>query len=125
MTRSFLAAVSVVGSLLLAGCGQSAGDSCEGGGFVCQEDVLALECRAGVWREVPCRGPLGCRETDDAVRCDTSNNRAGDACASSAEGRGLCRADGLAVLECRQGVLEETASCSSCAVNGDQVTCQP
>ena len=125
MIRSFLVAVSVVGSILLAGCGQSAGDSCEGSGFVCQEDVLALECRGGVWRELPCRGPLGCRETDDAVRCDTSNNRVGDACASTAEGRGLCRADGLAVLECRQGVLEETASCAACTVNGDQVTCQP
>jgi hypothetical protein len=125
MNRSFLAAVSLVAPLLLAGCGQSAGDSCEGSGFVCQEDVLALECRGGVWREVPCRGPLGCRETDDAVRCDTSNNRAGDACASSAEGKGLCRADGRAVLECRQGVLEETATCSACTVTGDQVTCQP
>jgi hypothetical protein len=125
MIRSFLVAVSVVGSILLAGCGQSAGDNCEGSGFVCQEDVLALECRGGVWRELPCRGPLGCRETDDAVRCDTSNNRVGDACASTAEGRGLCRADGLAVLECRQGVLEETASCAACTVNGDQVTCQP
>lgn len=125
MTRSLLAAVSLVGSLLLAGCGQSAGDSCEGSGFICQEDVLALECRAGVWRELPCRGPLGCRETDDAVRCDTSNNRAGDACAASAEGRGLCRSDGLAVLECRQGVLEETATCSACTDTGSQVSCQP
>ncbi|NMO16716.1 hypothetical protein HPC49_23725 [Pyxidicoccus fallax] len=125
MTRSLFVAASLVGSFLLAGCGQSAGDSCEGSGFVCQEEVLALECRNGVWREVPCRGPLGCRETDDAVRCDTSNNRAGDACASSAEGRGLCRPDGLAVLECRQGVLEETATCSACSVTGDQVTCQP
>ncbi|MBZ4416364.1 hypothetical protein [Myxococcus sp. RHSTA-1-4] len=125
MNRLSFAAVSLVASLLLAGCGQSAGDSCEGSGFVCQEDVLALECRGGVWREVPCRGPLGCRETDDAVRCDTTNNRAGDACASSAEGKGLCRADGLAVLECRQGVLEETATCSSCSVTNEQVTCQP
>lgn len=125
MNRSLLAAVSVVGSLLFAGCGQSAGDSCDGSGFICQEDVLALECRNGTWREVPCRGPLGCRETDDDVRCDTSNNRAGDACASSAEGKGVCRSDGLAILECRQGVLEETASCSACTVSGGNVSCQP
>lgn len=125
MNRSLFFAVSVVGSLLFAGCSQGAGDSCDGSGFICQEDVLALECRSGTWREVPCRGPLGCRETDDAVRCDTSNNRAGDACASSAEGKGVCRADGRAVLECREGVLVETASCSSCKVEGDEVTCQP
>ncbi|QSQ26969.1 hypothetical protein JY651_19515 [Pyxidicoccus parkwayensis] len=125
MNRSLLVAVTVVGSLLFAGCGQKAGDSCEGSGFICQEDVLALECRSGTWREVPCRGPLGCRESADAVRCDTSNNQAGDACASSAEGKGVCRRDGLAVLECREGVLVETATCSSCTVQGDQVTCQP
>ncbi len=125
MNRSFFAAVSVVGSLLLAACGQSVGDSCEGTGFVCQEDALALECRNSVWREVPCRGPLGCRETDDAVRCDVSGNRDGDACASSAEGRGLCRSDGKAVLECRMGVLEETATCSDCMEEDDQIVCQP
>ncbi|MFP2930889.1 hypothetical protein ACLESO_37955 [Pyxidicoccus sp. 3LG] len=125
MNRSLLAAVSLVGSLLLAGCSQGAGDSCEGSGFICQEDVLALECRSGVWREVPCKGPLGCRETGDAVRCDTSNNVAGDACASSAEGTGLCNPDGTAVLECRRGILEETATCSSCTDSGGQVVCQP
>lgn len=126
MNRSLFVVVSVVGSLLLSGCGgPSAGDDCDGGGFVCQEDVLALECRAGTWRQVPCRGPLGCRETDESVRCDTSGNGEGDACASSAEGRGLCRQDGKAVLECRQGVLVETASCQSCAVENSEVTCQP
>ncbi|AGC45960.1 hypothetical protein [Myxococcus stipitatus] len=126
MNRSLLALVSVVGSLLFTGCGgPKAGDDCDGGGFVCQEAVLALECRSGTWREVPCRGPLGCRESDDAVRCDTSGNDAGDACASSAEGRGLCRRDGKAVLECRQGVLVETASCVSCVVQNSEVTCQP
>ncbi|ABF88448.1 putative lipoprotein [Myxococcus xanthus DK 1622] len=125
MNRSLLALVPLVGSLLLAGCGPSAGGDCDGGGFVCQERVLALECRGGKWRELPCRGPLGCRETSEAVRCDTSNNVAGDACASSAEGTGLCRADGQAVLECRQGVLTETATCSACTVENSQVTCQP
>jgi hypothetical protein len=125
MNRSLFAAVSVVGSLLLAACGQSAGDNCEGAGFVCQEEALALECRGGVWREIPCRGPLGCRETDDAVRCDVSGNRDGDACASSAEGRGLCRSDKKAVLECRQGVLEETATCSDCTEENNEVVCAP
>ncbi len=125
MNRSLLACVPLFGSLLLAGCGPSAGGDCNGGGFVCDEKTLALECRGGTWREVPCRGPLGCSETGQSVRCDTSNNVAGDGCASSAEGTGLCRADGRAVLECRQGVLAETASCSQCSVQSGQVTCQP
>ncbi|MCP3143369.1 hypothetical protein [Pyxidicoccus xibeiensis] len=125
MNRSFYVAVSLVGSFLLAGCGQSAGDSCEGSGFICEEDTRALECRGGVWREIPCKGPLGCRESDDSVRCDTSRNAAGDACASSAEGTGSCDEAGRAILECRQGVLVETATCSSCTESGGQVTCQP
>ncbi|NTX57411.1 hypothetical protein [Myxococcus sp. CA039A] len=127
MNRSLFVLVSVVGSLLLAGCGgASAGDDCdEAGSFVCQENVLALECRTGTWREVPCRGPLGCRESDEAVRCDTSGNVGGDACSSSSEGRGLCRRDGKAVLECRQGVLVETATCATCEVDNSEVTCQP
>ncbi len=59
------------------------------------------------------------------IRCDTSANVAGDNCALSAEGRGLCRADGLAILECRMGVLVETQSCSSCSQSGSQIVCQP
>lgn len=127
MNRSFLALVSAVGSLLLTACGgPSSGDDCdEPGSFVCQEAVLSLECRSGKWRQLPCRGPLGCRETDEAVRCDTSGNGPGDACAASAEGRGLCRQDGKAILECREGILVETASCASCVVEDTEVTCQP
>ncbi|MCE9673688.1 hypothetical protein LY474_38390 [Myxococcus stipitatus] len=125
MNRPLFVLVSVVGSLFFAGCGQSVGDDCDGGGFICQDAVLALECRDGKLREVQCRGPLGCRESGDTVRCDTSLNGAGDACAVTAEGKGLCSKDGKAMLECRQGVLVETASCSSCTVVDSEVTCQP
>ncbi len=127
MIRPLLPALlPLVGSLLLlSGCGPSEGDECQGGGYVCDGQAMALECRQGKWRALPCKGALGCSEVGDSIRCDTSGNVAGDNCASSAEGRGLCRADGKAVLECRMGLLEETDTCSECASSGTEITCKP
>jgi hypothetical protein len=121
----FLALLPLVGSLLLPGCGgPDVGDSCETSGYICSSEAQALECRQSQWRALPCRGPLGCQEAAGSIRCDTSANVAGDSCALSAEGRGLCRSDGLAVLECRVGVLVETEVCSSCTQSGSQIVCQ-
>ncbi|WP_224249174.1 hypothetical protein [Hyalangium gracile] len=115
----------LVGFFFLSGCGgPDAGDSCETSGYVCRDEKQALECRQGVWRALPCRGSLGCQEASGSIRCDTTANVAGDNCALSAEGRGLCRADGLATLECRMGVLVETESCLACSQSGSQVVCQ-
>jgi hypothetical protein len=111
--------------LFISGCGgPDVGDSCESSGYVCRNEKEALECRQSQWRAIPCRGGLGCQESSGTIRCDTSENIAGDSCALSAEGRGLCRADGLAVLECRMGVLVETEACRSCAQSGSQIVCQ-
>jgi hypothetical protein len=118
-----LALCPLLGWLLLAGCGPSSGDECEGGGYVCESDEVALECRQEQWRAIPCKGPLGCNTVGDSIRCDTSGNVAGDACAASAEGRALCRADGKALIECRQGLLVETLTCTSCTSDGSRVTC--
>jgi hypothetical protein len=124
MNRS-LAFLPLVGFLFFSGCGgPDAGDSCESSGYICGGENEALECRQGTWRAIPCRGGLGCQEVNGTIRCDTSANVAGDPCALSAEGRGLCRADGLAVLECRMGLLVETETCRSCSQSGSQVTCQ-
>ncbi|MDC0707334.1 hypothetical protein POL68_02520 [Stigmatella sp. ncwal1] len=123
----FLALLPLVGCLFLSGCGDDPADGkeCESSGYVCSSIAEALECRQGQWRAIPCRGALGCREADNAIRCDTSANRAGDNCGTSAEGRGLCRVDGLAVLECRLGVLVEVEACRTCTETETQVICQP
>jgi hypothetical protein len=119
------ALLSLVGFLFLAGCGgPDVGESCESSGYLCLDETQAMECRQGVWRLLPCRGGLGCTESKGTIRCDTSANIEGDNCALSAEGRGLCRADGLAVLECRMGVLVETQSCTACAQSGSEIVCQ-
>ncbi|PTL77295.1 hypothetical protein [Vitiosangium sp. GDMCC 1.1324] len=115
----------LLGSLLLSGCGTQAGDSCSGSGYLCASEKEALECRDKVWRALPCKGPAGCSVSAQSINCDMTGNVDGDACAASAEGRGLCTADRKAVLECRMGTLVQVKTCSACTMSGDLVTCNP
>jgi hypothetical protein len=124
MNRPF-ALLLLTGSLLLSACGPTAGQACEGGGYACGDEATALECRERKWRPLPCKGSGGCVEQDGSVRCDMAGNVAGDACAFSSEGRGLCTADGKGLLECRMGVLVRVRECSTCTMTSSNVTCQP
>ena len=101
------------------------GEPCSAAGFSCEAAATALECKLGNWVALPCRGPGGCSKANGTVSCDMTGSLAGDACASSAEGRGLCTADGLGTLECRDGVFLKTNTCRTCSVSGGLVTCQP
>lgn len=117
--------VSIVAALVTTACGGAqAGESCDQTGFLCADATSALECRVGKWTTLPCRGPAGCARSGDIIRCDMSGNNENDACASTAEGKGLCTANGTATLECRQGTLVKTNTCTSCTVSGDQVACK-
>lgn len=124
MQKLSLVVVAVVASLFLACGGANAGDDCDQTGFLCQDASNALECRVGKWTVLPCRGPGGCSKSGETVKCDMSGNQVGDACASTAEGKGLCNSNGTATLECRQGALVQTNTCATCTVAGDQVVCQ-
>lgn len=126
MHRSLFSVLLAV-PLALAACGGAPkeGDSCNESGYLCSDQAAALECRAGMWTRLPCRGSGGCQRDGDTVKCDMSANLVGDACASSTEGKGLCNASGTATLECRQGFLVQTNSCKTCTVSGEQVVCQP
>ena len=112
-------------ALLFAGCGPSgkAGEPCDKVGFLCQDAATALECRNGAWVALPCKGAGGCAVSGGNVQCDMNGNTAGDACASTAEGKGLCSADKKATLECRSGALVQTNVCASCSTTADQVVC--
>ena len=117
--------LATVLALFAAACGgANAGDACDKNGFLCADATAALECKAGVWVSLPCRGPTGCTRVSDTIKCDMTQNNAGDNCASTAEGKGLCNSIGTATLECRQGVLVQTNTCKTCSVSGDQVICQ-
>lgn len=128
----FLLSVAVVSlSLFATACGApKAGDKCDTTGFLCESSQTAMECKLGVWVSLPCKGSGGCVRDGDTVKCDMSGNAEGDACASSAAGKGLCTMDGKATLECREDmsgnlVLTKTNTCRTCTVTGDQVICQP
>ena len=120
-----LALLSVV-SVFTVACGTPvAGEKCEATGFLCESAASAMECRVGVWTSLPCKGVNGCKREGDLVKCDMTGNAEGDACASSAEGKGLCTSDGQGTLECRDGKLLKTNTCRTCSVSGELVTCQP
>lgn len=122
----FFAGLVVVGVLagVVSACGTPrAGDRCNTSGFFCADISAALECRDGVWVTLPCKGPDGCSRDGDLIRCDMSGNAVGDACATSAEAKGLCAQDGLSTLECRDGKLVKTNACSSCKVVGEEIIC--
>jgi len=123
--RSMFGAAGLLATVLLTACGTpQAGEECDSSGFLCENRTSALECRVGTWTSLPCRGPAGCELEGDTVTCDMTLNQEGDACAASAEGKGLCTSTGDGTLECRQGKFVRTNNCSSCSVVGDQVVCQ-
>ena len=121
-----LALYAFAASLALTACGGAKqGGPCSTNGFLCADTTAALECKAGLWVKLPCKGTGGCKREADIVKCDMSGNVEGDNCASTAQGRGLCTSDMKGTLECREGTLVKTNTCRSCTVNGDQVICSP
>ena len=118
----FFVVLAVTG--VLGGCSAPrAGDKCNTSGFYCADTSTALECRSEVWVSLPCKGSAGCAHDGDLIRCDMSGNAVGDACATSAEAKGLCAQDGLSTLECRDGKLVKTNTCKSCSVVGEAISC--
>ena len=123
--RSGWLIAGVAGSALLGACGPSPGDRCDKGGYLCQDASSALECRDGRWRSLPCRGPGGCKVSGSSIDCDVTQNHVDDPCAEANEGYSICAPDGLAVLECRSGVFQQTLTCSSCSPTTPLLTCVP
>ena len=116
----------VVAAFGLVACGTpKSGDKCDSTGFLCQDKTTALECKVGAWVALPCKGTNGCTRLGDIVKCDMTGDDEGDACASTAENKGLCTKDGLGTLECRDGKLVKSNICRSCTVTGETVVCQP
>jgi hypothetical protein len=83
-----------------------------------------LVCEGGSWREVPCRGVNGCTSNSDQVLCDTSGNRAGDACTRRNEGTATCTtADNNLRLKCTNGTWVGETCYLGCSVVNDSVVC--
>ncbi len=112
--------------VLVAGCQPTAGADCQTRSFACADEASALECRDEIWTEIPCRGPGGCAVEEGRVLCDMSLNQPGDPCPLTAEGQATCKTPELnAVLECRDGALVQTRTCSNCFGANELLTCEP
>jgi hypothetical protein len=119
---------AVLGALAALGCGTPhAGDPCRSiGRYQCADVAAALECRAGTWAALPCRGDGGCAfSTTGEVSCDLAGARAGDLCPTAKENDGLCGPGGASVLQCRAGAWVTTSTCRTCGVVGGYVVCGP
>ena len=123
MATSTRTAIAMWMALFASSCGPAPGTDCDTSGYRCSGTATALECRDGKWRELPCRGPLGCSVTDSQVDCDVSRNRLNDACAESIEGYSLCDTAGTSLIECRNGVFLTTYTCTACYPSGAAFTC--
>lgn len=118
--------ILAISLLLLCGasaCGPKLGARCHEESSVCQDTHAALECREGAWVAIPCRGQNGCKRQGNIVSCDMMGNQLGDLCASTAEGKALCTADGMGTLRCISGQLRAESACASCSIQNDVVSC--
>ena len=116
---------AVVGLFGVACGGHLPGDACTmEGSAVCQTATDALECRTGVFRAVPCKGPGGCVTTSTEIQCDLSGNQVGDACFFMDEGKGKCDASKSFLDVCMSGVYTHGADCANgCTETATTVTC--
>jgi hypothetical protein len=113
--------------LALAACGKpQVGDSCEANTGACESTTEALFCESSKLRSIDCNGPLGCSEsTSGQVACDFSRARAGDSCPAANENTAQCyNGSPDQGLLCKGGVWTAQA-CKGCAVQNNQVVCQP
>lgn len=67
-----------------------AGDPCKKTDIRCVDPKTELACQKGVFIAAPCKGPLGCQETNKVLTCDFSGNAEGDPCSTDEEGNARC-----------------------------------
>jgi len=104
--------------------GDKAGDACfddrqkvlctpdETAKISCYKDKLVIE---------PCRGPGGCMQLDNGVRCNRFVAREGDVCLEDSEGLYACDEEKKAALECKMGKYIKVKACrESCEVDVTQ-----
>jgi len=78
------------------------GDSCKPTDIRCVDPKTELACQKGVFMAAPCKGPMGCREDNKHLTCDTTGNAEGDSCSTDGEGTAQCIGDKQRIT-CRSG----------------------
>jgi hypothetical protein len=99
------------------------GKHCTTTDWACDGHEGALVCRDGKYVAAPCRGVKGCRQEGDMLRCDVSQDIAGDVCVQ--EGAGQCSADGKALVGCANGhvTIDPCRGPAACTVTGTYSQC--
>jgi hypothetical protein len=123
----FRALVVVLPFLVVLGCGARPGDSCVGNDAVCENSAVLLECEAGRFFPIPCRGVDGCFYTHGSPICDASLALDGDACAIGEDGLFSCTVDLVDELQCQAGYWVTIDTCpgaTQCTTDGTSVSCQ-
>jgi hypothetical protein len=118
-----LAAATAVAAI---GCGKpKAGDACEKGRALCQDDKTELSCQGGKYLAAPCKGAKGCYTQGQNLFCDISGNAAGDVCSTDDEGNAACSADAKGIIVCEKGkyVVRPCRGPSGCKTSGDTAEC--
>jgi hypothetical protein len=111
--------------------GDQAGDPCfdHHEKTLCTPDESArVSCDKGKLVVEPCRGPGGCMQLDNDVRCNRFVAREGDVCLDDSEGFYACAEDKKAALQCKAGKYAKVRDCAStCEVdvtNNNTVECR-
>ncbi|MFT3769438.1 MAG: hypothetical protein QM820_28710 [Minicystis sp.] len=103
--------------------GNKAGDRCfdaRDANVRCTTDEKAkISCYKEHFVIEPCRGPGGCMQLDNGVRCNRFQAIEGDACHSD-EGLLACAVDGKAALQCKDGKYSVIRKCDSCEIDVTQ-----
>jgi hypothetical protein len=96
--------------------GDQAGEPCfdHQAKTLCTPDETArISCYKGKLVVEPCRGPGGCMQLDNDVRCNRFTAREGDACLEDSEGFYACSEDKKTALQCKAGKYVNVRACAS------------
>lgn len=101
------------------------GSACEkDGDIICKDDKNGMLCAGGKWHEQPCGGATGCMSMPNANdSCTNNKHEEGAACVAD---KPTCRADGKAVMECKDNawaVIQKCAGMNGCVVNAKGWKC--
>lgn len=106
--------------------GNNDGDACpreNDGNAQCTADHKTIVvCHSGKYQRQHCRGPGGCNDSGDTVKCDRGAQALGEACRKEQDYE--CATDGKTMLVCKNDKWAIEQKCKKRCVSGeDKVAC--
>lgn len=110
--------LGVVALATLSGCARAGGSCDEDRAVRCADDETALVCVNRTWKELPCRGTMGCRSGS----CENNwINKEGEPCVK--DGDAACSSSRSAQLKCEGGVWVKDHDCAGSCKTTPVVIC--